>query len=79
MITKVELIGGLAVIFGWHTRLAAFLLAGFSLVSAVLFHTDFGDQMQMNSFMKNLGLAGGFLVIVALGAGPYSLDNRRGG
>ncbi len=79
LVIAVELIGGLAVIFGWHTRLAAFLLAGFSLVSAVLFHTDFGDQMQMNSFMKNLGLAGGFLVIVALGAGPYSLDNRRGG
>lgn len=78
LVIAVELLGGLAVVFGWHTRVAAFLLAGFSLVSAVIFHANFGDQMQMIMFMKNLGLAGGFLMIVALGAGPYSLDNRRG-
>jgi putative oxidoreductase len=72
----VELLGGLAVILGWHTRVAAFLLAGFSLLSAVLFHATPGDQMQMIMFMKNLALAGGFLMIVALGAGAYSLDNR---
>jgi putative oxidoreductase len=79
LVIIVELIGGLAVVLGWHTRVAAFLLAGFSLVSAVLFHANFGDQIQMIMFMKNLGLAGGFLIIVALGAGPYSLDNRREG
>ena len=79
LVIAVELLGGLAVVFGWHARVAAFLLAGFSLVSAVLFHANFGDQMQMIMFMKNLGLAGGFLMIVALGAGPYSLDNRQGG
>ena len=79
LVIAVELLGGLAVVFGWHARVAAFLLAGFSLVSAVLFHANFGDQMQMIMFMKNLGLAGGFLMIVSLGAGPYSLDNRQGG
>lgn len=79
LVIAVELLGGLAVVFGWHARVAAFLLAGFSLVSAMLFHANFGDQMQMIMFMKNLGLAGGFLMIVALGAGPYSLDNRQGG
>jgi putative oxidoreductase len=72
-----EVLGGLAVAFGWHTRLAAFLLAGFSLLSGILFHANFGDQTQMIMFMKNLALAGGFLVLVALGAGPYALDNRR--
>jgi len=77
LVIAVELLGGLAVIFGWHTRVAAFLLAGFSLLSAVLFHANVGDQMQMIMFMKNLALAGGFLMIVALGAGAYSLDNRR--
>jgi len=76
IVIAVELLGGLAVIFGWNTRIAAFLLAGFSLVSAVLFHANFGDQMQMIMFMKNLALAGGFLMIVALGAGPWSIDNR---
>jgi len=76
LVIAVEILGGLAVMLGWHTRVAAFLLAGFSLVSAVLFHANFGDQMQMIMFMKNLALAGGFLMIVSLGAGPYSIDNR---
>jgi len=77
VVIAVELLGGLAIILGWHTRIAAFLLAGFSLISAALFHASFGDQMQMIMFMKNLALAGGFLMIVALGAGSWSIDNRN--
>jgi putative oxidoreductase len=76
LVIAVELLGGLAIILGWHTRLAAFLLAGFTLLAAVLFHAHSGDQMQMIMFMKNLAIAGGFLMIVAHGAGPYSIDNR---
>jgi len=77
VVIALELLGGLAIILGWHTRLAAFLLAGFTLLSGILFHGNFGDQMQMIMFMKNLAIAGGFLMIVALGAGPYSIDNRN--
>ena len=77
LVIAVEVLGGLAVVLGWHTRIAAFLLAGFSLLSAVVFHANFGDQMQMIMFMKNLGLAGGFLILVAQGAGAYSLDARK--
>ena len=77
LVIAVELLGGLAVILGWHTRVAAFLLAGFSLLSAIAFHSNFADQMQMIMFMKNLGLAGGFLILVAQGAGAYSLDARK--
>jgi len=76
IVIAVELLGGLAVMLGWHTRIAAFLLAGFSLLSALLFHANFGDQMQMIMFMKNISIAGGFLMIVALGGGAYALDNR---
>jgi len=76
LVIAVELLGGLAIILGWHTRLAAFLLAGFTLLSAILFHAHSGDQMQMIMFMKNLAIAGGFLMIVSHGAGPYSIDNR---
>ena len=76
LVIAVELLGGLAVMLGWHTRIAAFLLAGFSLLSALLFHANFGDQMQMIMFMKNISIAGGFLMIVALGGGAYALDNR---
>ena len=73
-----EILGGLAIILGWQARIVAFLLAGFCLLSAVIFHGNIGDQGQQIQFLKNLGLAGGFLMIVAHGAGAWSLDNRRG-
>ena len=76
-VIALEVLGGLAIILGWQTRLVAFLLAGFCIVSAILFHGNIGDQMQQIQFLKNLGLAGGFLLIVAHGAGAWSLDNRR--
>ena len=72
-----EVLGGLAIVLGWQTRVVAFLLAGFCLVSAVLFHGNVGDQGQQIQFLKNLGLAGGFLVLVAHGAGAWSIDNRK--
>lgn len=79
LVIAVELAGGLAVILGWHARLAAFLLAGFSLLSGLLFHANFADQMQTILFMKNVALAGGFLMIVSHGAGPFSVDERKRG
>jgi putative oxidoreductase len=79
LVIAVELAGGLAVVVGWHARLAAFLLAGFSLLSGLLFHGNFADQMQMILFMKNVALAGGFLMIVSHGAGPFSVDMRKRG
>ena len=75
LVIAVEVLGALAVMAGWQTRIAAFLLAGFSLLSAFLFHANFGDQMQMIMFMKNLSIAGGFLMMVSLGGGAYTLDN----
>jgi len=71
-----ELGGGLAVILGYHTRIAAFALAGFCVLTAVLFHVDFSDTMQIIMFSKNMALAGGFLFLVAHGAGAFSLDNK---
>ena len=76
LVIAVELLGGLAIILGWQARIAAFLLAGFCVLSGFLFHYVPGDQMQTIMLMKNLGLAGGFLMIVALGAGAWPLDNR---
>ena len=76
LVIVLEILGGLAIVVGWQTRLVAFLLAGFTLLSALLFHFDLGDQGQFIQFMKNVGLAGGFLVLVAHGAGAWSLDNR---
>jgi putative oxidoreductase len=71
-----EVVFAAAVIVGWQTRIAAFLLAGFTLLSALLFHNNFADQNQMIHFMKNVAIAGGFLLLVAHGAGRWSLDRR---
>ena len=77
LVIALEVGGALAIILGWRTRLVAFLLAGFSIVSAVLFHSALGDQVQFVMFMKNLSIAGAFLLLVARGAGDWSLDARR--
>lgn len=74
-----EVAFSIAIIIGWKTRLAAFALAGFSLLTALVFHFDLGDQMQFINFTKNIAIAGGFLFLVSFGAGAYSLDNRLQG
>jgi putative oxidoreductase len=71
-----ELLGSLAIILGWKTRAVALLLAGFSVITALIFHRNFADQIQMIMFLKNISIAGGFLLLVANGAGPLSLDRR---
>jgi len=78
LVIATEVLGALAIVVGWKTRIAAFLLAGFSLLSAFLFHSNFGDQVQMIMFLKNVSIAGGFLLLVANGAGPLSIDRRFG-
>jgi putative oxidoreductase len=77
LVIALEVLGAIAIIVGWRTRLFAFLLAGFTVLSALIFHRALGDPMQYILFMKNLGLAGGFLFLVARGAGEWSLDARR--
>ncbi len=72
-----EVAGGLAIIAGFQTRLVALALAGFSLLSALIFHNQLGDQMQFILFMKNVAMAGGFLFLARYGAGELSIDNRR--
>lgn len=76
LVIIVELLGGLAILVGWQTRIAAFLLAGFSVLAALLFHFQPEDQMQMILFTKNFAIAGGLLFLVANGAGAYSVDAR---
>ncbi|WP_411993415.1 DoxX family protein [Agarivorans sp. DSG3-1] len=76
LVIALELVGGLAILVGWKTRAIAFLLAGFSVVSGLLFHFNPDDQIQMIMLMKNVAIAGGFLLLVAHGAGAYSFDNR---
>jgi len=77
VVIALELVGGLILMLGWHTRLTAFLLAGFTIVATLIFHSNLGDQTQFLFFMKNLSIAGGLLLVVSHGAGPYSIDNRQ--
>ena len=77
LVIMLELGGGLAVLLGWQVRISAVLLSGFCVLSGLIFHADFGDQMQSILFMKNMAMAGGFLLLVAGGAGDWSLDGRR--
>lgn len=78
LVIATELFGSLAIIVGWKTRIVAFLLAGFTMLTALIFHTNFGDQTQMIMFMKNVSITGAFLLLVVHGAGPLSLDHRFG-
>lgn len=77
LVIALEVLGGIAIVIGFKARLVALAMAGFSLLSALLFHTNFSDQTQTIMLMKNIAIAGGFLMIVAHGAGAYALDNRN--
>ena len=72
-----EIILPLFVIIGYNARLAAGVLAIFCLATAFLFHFDFSDQTQTIAFLKNLGLAGGFLFIVVNGTKEWSVDKEK--
>ena len=72
----VEILFPLLVIIGYKTKLAAGLLSIFCITTAIIFHNDFADQMQFTSFLKNIALAGGFLLIFVNGAKDFSLDNK---
>jgi len=69
-----EVGAGIAILIGFQTRMVALLLAGFTLVTAVIFHTDFGDQIQQIMFLKNVAIAGGFLLLARVGAAGFSID-----
>ena len=73
----VELLGGLALVVGYRTRLVAVGLALFSIATALVFHSALADQNQFIHFMKNLAMAGGLLQVAAFGAGPVGVDARR--
>lgn len=77
LVIALEIGGGLALVVGLLTRWAGLGLAVFCVVSALIFHRNFGDQTQMIMFMKNIAMAGGLLMLYVHGAGALSLDARR--
>jgi putative oxidoreductase len=77
LVILLEVLGGLTLIFGWYTRITAFLLAGFTIIATLIFHSNLGDQTQMLFFLKNLAITGGLLMVALHGAGPWSIDSGR--
>lgn len=77
LVILLEAGGGLAIAAGWQTRLASIALAIFTVAAAVIFHSNFSDQMQMIMFMKNIAITGGLILLAVQGAGGYGLDSRR--
>lgn len=74
LVIAMELLGGIAILIGFKARLIALLFVGFNIVSALIFHQFWIDESQMNPFMKNFAIAGGFLLLFAYGPGAYSVD-----
>lgn len=70
-----EVGAGIAVLTGFQTRVVAFLLAGFTLVTALVFHNNFADQIQQIMFLKNISIAGGLLLLAKVDASGLSIDS----
>ena len=77
----IELVGGILLVIGWQTRWAATAIFLFLIPTTLIFHPFWavaaGKQMEMIQFMKNLCIMGGMLYVMAFGAGPLSVDNRK--
>ena len=71
-----EIAGPVLIIIGYKAKVAAGLLAAFCITTALIFHIDFSNQMQITSFLKNIALAGGFLFIVVNGTKKFSFDHK---
>lgn len=74
LVILLEFGGGLAILFGFLTRFTALFTAGFTILTAFLFHSNFAEGVNQLMFMKNLSIAGGFLVLGLVGPGAYSID-----
>tara|TARA_Y100000590_G_C15611050_1_gene973851 strand:- start:221 stop:604 length:384 start_codon:yes stop_codon:yes gene_type:complete len=73
--TIIEILFPLLLILGYKTKWVASILALFTFAVAIIFHTDFSEGIQMVMFLKDIAIAGGFMIIVAHGPGKISLDH----
>ena len=71
----IEILFPLLLIIGYRAKWAASIMAIFTFTVAIIFHTDFSEGMQMIFFLKDIAIAGGFMIIVAYGPGKISLDH----
>lgn len=79
LVIATEIGAGACLVAGWHTRWAAFLLAAFAVMAALIFHRNLTNPMQLQYFEKDLAIAGGLLALMVAGSGSWSLDGHRSG
>ena len=72
-----EILLPIFIIIGYRTQISAIILAIFCLATALIFHYDFTNQMQTISFLKNFGLAGGFLFIATNGPKEWAIEKKK--
>ncbi len=72
-----EIILPILIILGFKTKISATLLAFFSIATALIFHLDFDNQMQVIALLKNFGLAGGFIFIAVNGPKDWAIDKKK--
>ena len=72
-----EIVFSILIIIGYKTKIAAFILALFSIATAFIFHSDFSNQMQLVAFLKNISLAGGLIFLTINGAKDWSLERKK--
>lgn len=77
VVIALEFLGGIAVLIGYQTRIAAILLGGFTFLAAIVFHSDFSQQMQSILFMKNLAISGAFLLLFVHGPGQWAVNSKN--
>ena len=71
----VEILFPLLLIIGYKTRFAASIMASFTLIVAIIFHTNFSNEMELIFFLKDIAIAGGFMIILVYGPSKLSLDH----
>ena len=76
LVILAEIGGGLCIALGWQARWAAAALAGFSIMAALMFHSNFANRNEILHFEKDIAIAGGLLVLFAFGSGAWSIDRR---
>jgi putative oxidoreductase len=76
LVGLVEFVGGLAILIGFQTRIAAIVVALFTIGATLVAHMDFAEGMNALMAQKNLAIAGGLLLLAVTGAGAYSVDRR---
>ena len=72
-----EIVMPILIIVGYQTKIAAILLLLFSITTALIFHNDLSNQMQLIAFLKNIGLAGGLLFLIINGTKDWSLEKKK--